>query len=167
MNKDTANMLLATCSIVLASWIERFTKRNKDTKISDIMKSIIKDDIIAKILVNKIKWAEVDIIIPDELLLIISTCTYPPGHAQLMLVDILDTVYDNHDKSIPSGYEITPEDFSNTFKDKFPIIELYPEYETLYDMMWDDQKFKDNEYNSGFMDNKIDTKEFWSKYRNM
>ena len=44
MNKDTANMLLATCSIVLASWIERFTKRNKDTKISDIMKSIIKDD---------------------------------------------------------------------------------------------------------------------------
>lgn len=167
MNKDTANVLLETCSIVLASWVERFAKRNKNTKNSDILKSILKDDIIAKILVNKIKWAEVDIIIPDELLLIISICAQRPGFAQLMLVDILDTIYDNHDKSIPSGYEITPEDFGNTFKDKFPIIELYPEYEILYDMMWDDQKFKDNEYNSGFMDNKIDTKEFWSKYRNM
>ena len=92
--------------------------------------------------------------------MIIALCSESPAEVQMIMVDILDKIYENNDNHIPKHYVITPMDFSLTFPVKFPATMQYPEMKARYNRKWDEQKTPDRE-------NSYDTKVFWSKYSNM
>ena len=115
---------------------------------------------LVKILRKKLEWGGVDVVIPDYLAMIIALCSESPAEVQMIMVDILDKIYENNDNHIPKHYVITPMDFSLTFPVKFPATMQYPEMKARYNRKWDEQKTPDRE-------NSYDTKAFWSKYSNM
>ena len=115
---------------------------------------------LVKILRKKLEWGGVDVVIPDYLAMIIALCSESPAEVQMIMVDILDKIYENNDNHIPKHYVITPMDFSLTFPVKFPATMQYPEMKARYNRKWDEQKTPDRE-------NSYDTKVFWSKYSNM
>ena len=115
---------------------------------------------LVKILRKKLEWGGVDVVIPDYLAMIIALCSESPAEVQMIMVDILDKIYENNDNHIPKHYVITPMDFSLTFPVKFPATMQYPEMKARYNRKWDEQKTPNRE-------NSYDTKAFWSKYSNM
>lgn len=120
----------------------------------------INDYPLVKILRKKLEWGGVDVVIPDYLVMIIALCSESPAEVQMIMVDILDKIYENNDNHIPKHYVITPIDFSITFPVKFPATMQYPEMKARYNRKWDEQKTPNRE-------NSYDTKAFWSKYSNM
>ena len=120
----------------------------------------INDYPLVKILRKKLEWGGVDVVIPDYLAMIIALCSESPAEVQMIMVDILDKIYENNDNHIPKHYVITPMDFSLTFPVKFPATMQYPEMKARYNRKWNEQKTPDRE-------NSYDTKAFWSKYSNM
>ena len=115
---------------------------------------------LVKILRKKLEWGGVDVVIPDYLAMIIALCSESPAEVQMIMVDILDKIYENNDNHIPKHYVITPMDFSLTFPVKFPVTMQYPKMKARYNRKWNEQKTPDRE-------NSYDTKAFWSKYSNM
>ena len=64
-----------------------------------------------KLIKKKLKWAGIDIVIPDALSIILSYCAETPADVQMIMVDILDEVLISNNNSIPRGYVVTPMDF--------------------------------------------------------
>ena len=120
----------------------------------------VNDYPLVKILRKKLEWGGVDVVIPDYLAMIIALCSESPAEVQMIMVDILDKIYENNDNCIPKHYVITPTDFSLAFPVKFPATMYYPEMKARYNRKWDEQKTPNRE-------NSYDTKAFWSKYSNM
>ena len=118
---------------------------------------------LIKILKHKLEWAGVDIVLPDYLTSILATCANSPGYIQLIMVDLLDYIYEKHG-SIPKHYIVAPIDFICTFNNRFPVIEAYSDIAEEYSRKWDAQKLEER---TPLNDNKIDTHEFWSKYKNV
>ena len=118
----------------------------------------LENEFFVKLIKEKLKWAGVDIVIPDALAIILDYCSETPAEVQMITVDILDTILKNNDGSIPKGYVITTNDFSLTFPVKFPITGFFPSAKEEYNQKWDEQK------DGGA--NTYDTLEFWAKYKN-
>lgn len=124
----------------------------------------INDEALAKIIKGKLKWAGVDVVIPDELLTILMCCSETPAEIQMLTVDILETIKTNNDGYIPSHYIITPEDVANTFPERLPYIFAYSDIKNEYNKKWDMQKFVND---NGIKMNMYDTKQFWEPFKNV
>lgn len=119
------------CGQILATWIitngeKDFTKHDED---------IIKE-FIPSILLKKFKVFNIDIVLPDELLILLTLCSDGnPGLVQAILMDLLESIKDKNGP-IPKGYIITAYDFAFAFPMKFPIIkdkEIYNKYLEKFD----------------------------------
>ena len=76
-----------------------------------------------RVLLKKFEVFDIDIILPDKLLILIAVCCNEnPGQAQLILKELLISI--RHRKGlIPKGYIITPEDFGFAFPSQIPVVE--------------------------------------------
>lgn len=148
------NEVKKACFKVFSQWFinyrnnKDFTKHNKD---------VVNDIFIAKVLLKKFKAFNINIVLPDELLLLLFICTEDnPGQSQLILKVLLEDIK-NKIKTIPDNYIITPEDFSHCFN-SFPIMQD-KEINDKYHKLWNKQKIKRN--NPFESDNLCDTPEWW------
>jgi hypothetical protein len=148
---------LEVCSKALISWMmmEKQDNYNPGEHSNDI------DEIfIAKMLFKKFKAFNIDIILPDMLLIILYTCTENnPGQTQIILKYLLEDIKDKKGPIKP-GYAITSDDFASCFMTNFPIMEI-PAVSVKYLEMWDAQKRKTT--NIFESDNLCDTPEWWKE----
>lgn len=112
----------------------------------------------AKAVHRKIKDFNLQIEVPSYCYEIIGLASrYSFAFGILMFVDILE--YLSKDKKIPKGYEITCEDFKNTFKDGVPYLDDQ-EWNRKYHEKW----LKQKDYELSKTDNQVDYLEFWEDY---
>lgn len=145
------------CSTVFFGWILAEKNNLSATKGNKDVEELFTSQMILK----KFKAFDIDIEIPDMLLLILHLCVNGnPGQFQVVLKDLLLDIKEKHGKPIPSGYAITVADFIRCFMMDFPIIEI-PRMNEKYEAMWDAQK----NYNAGYLesDNLCDTPEWWKE----
>lgn len=143
-NKKTIDM----CSKVFVSWnLEHFSgeafKGNSPEMMSDPLSSI---------LLNKMKYADIGVNLPDKLVLLLSLCSDTPGMIQMLCYKILKNI-----PNLQRGYTVTPQDFARVFPVKFPIY-VFQDVRDEIERMWKEQK---QEFRGPFSDNKCDTKEYW------
>lgn len=121
----------------------------------------IAQQFIPQILRKRLKAAEIDIVLPDIMCLMITLCTDGnPGQSLMILSDILQNKRDR-DGKIPAGYIITAQDFTTTFPLKWPIM-FDPEISEQYRKKWDAQKRKP--LFPWETDNQIDMVGWWRKF---
>lgn len=111
-------------------------------------------DPLSTILYEKLKWAGLQINIPDELYLIMSLCTQSPGAIQVMCHEILESVPDLH-----NGYTVIPEDFVRVYTMDFPTQSIDRKWAEHFEKLWDAQKIR--RLSPGTSDNACDTREYW------
>ena len=139
------------CGKVLAAWIISNGKKDFTKHDEDIIK-----EFIPSILLKKFKVFNIDIVLPDELLILLTLCSDSnPGLVQAILMDLLESIKDKNGP-IPKGYIITAYDFAFAFPNEFPIIKdetILNKYIKKYDT-----EIKRRGYNL------CDTPDFWLKY---
>lgn len=144
------------CSKALISWIVAeqhgtdMTKHDKD--ITDIFTS--------RMILKKFSVFNIDIVLPDALLLILYICVEGnPGQFQIVLKDLLNSIK-SRKGPISAGYVITADDFAMCFMSDFPITDI-PAVNDKYRKLWDGQKkHKTKDFES---DNLCDTPEWWKE----
>ena len=155
MNNEEVKEIEDLCSMVFIKW---HIGAQHDEKTHDM---IMKNSFTAKILTKKFEAFDIGIKLPDELLLILGTCSGEnPGLVQAILMDLLQSIKDKKGSPIPRGYEITPSDVAGAFPLRWPILkdpEIYNEYVSKYDATIKDKATDSN----GNKINACDTKEFW------
>ena len=156
MNNEEVKEIEKLCAMVFIKWHE--VGAQHDEKTHDM---IMKNSFTAKILTKKFEAFDIGIKLPDELLLILGTCSGEnPGLVQAILMDLLQSIKDKKGSPIPRGYEITPSDVVGAFPLRWPILEdpeIFNEYLSKYD---DTIKNKATD-SHGNKINACDTKEFW------
>ena len=155
MNNEEVKEIEDLCAMVFIKW---HIGAQHDEKTHDM---IMKNSFTAKILTKKFEAFDIGINLPDELLLILGTCSGEnPGLVQAILMDLLQSIKDKKGSPIPRGYEITPSDVVGAFPLRWPILkdpEIYNEYISKYDATIKDKATDSN----GNKINACDTKEFW------
>lgn len=155
MNNEEIKEIEDLCAMVFIKW---HIGAQHDEKTHDM---IMKNSFTAKILTKKFEAFDIGIKLPDELLLILGTCSGEnPGLVQAILMDLLQSIKDKKGSPIPRGYEITPSDVAGAFPLRWPILkdpEIYNEYVSKYDATIKDKATDSN----GNKFNACDTKEFW------
>ena len=155
MNNEEVKEIEDLCAMVFIQW---HIGAQHDEKTHDM---IMKNSFTAKILTKKFEAFDIGIKLPDELLLILGTCSGEnPGLVQAILMDLLQSIKDKKGSPIPRGYEITPSDVAGAFPLRWPILkdpEIYNEYVSKYDATIKDKATDSN----GNKFNACDTKEFW------
>jgi len=136
------------CSKALMMW---FIEEDKGKDMREHNPEVA-DMFISKVLLKKFEVFEIDIVLPDMLLLILDLCVEGnPGQVQIVLKDLLESIVKRNGK-IPKGYIIKSEDVGFAFPMDFPILAI-PELNKKYEQKWDAQK-------SGGR-NLCDTPEWW------
>lgn len=140
------------CFTVFAAWVNA---ENRKTDLSKHDEDIY-EMFVPSILLDKFKAFNVNVVLPDMLLVIIDICTEGnPGLSQVILKDLLSNIANKfNERKIPSGYVIKTNDFSKCFPTEFPIISISNIYDK-YIKMWDGQK------NNG--GNLCDTVKWWKE----
>ena len=155
MNNEEVKEIEDLCAMVFIKW---HIGAQHDEKTHDM---IMKNSFTAKILTKKFEAFDIGIKLPDELLLILGTCSGEnPGLVQAILMDLLQSIKDKKGSPIPRGYEITPSDVAGAFPLRWPILkdpEIYNEYVSKYNATIKDKATDSN----GNKINACDTKEFW------
>jgi hypothetical protein len=145
------------CSKLFINWFTR-EKTNEDMSKHD---DEIADLFTSQIILKKFKAFDIDIVLPDELLLMLYICTEGnPGQFQILLKDLLNSIVKNHGCAISKGYIITSTDFAYAFPMHFPVMSM-PEVNAKYEALWDGQKRERK--NPMESDNKCDTIEWWKE----
>ena len=144
------------CSKILITWMmqeqQGIDMINHDEEIAALFTS--------QIILHKFKVFDVDIVLPDMLLLMLNVCVdNNPGMFQIILKDLLNSIK-MRKGPIPDGYVITTEDFSLCFLTDFPIIDISHIYKK-YEKFWDAQKKETHEDFES--DNLCDTPEWWKE----
>ena len=156
MNNEELKEIEGFCAMVFIKWHKVGARR--DEEMHNI---IMENSFTAKILTEKFEAFDIGINLPDELLLILGTCSGEnPGLVQAILMDLLQSIKDKKGSPIPRGYEITSLDFLDAFPLRWPILkdpEIFNEYLSKYD---DTIKNKATD-SHGNKINACDTKEFW------
>lgn len=153
--------LLSSISQVFVTWI--FEEKKPTYNPSDYDPEIAEEFMI-KLLRKKLEWAGVKVIIPDYCALILAMCAETPADIQIMTVDLLTSIMDNHNYVfLPDDYIITGEDFCNAFGFQFPATTIYPEVREEYTKKWQMSKIKMPEYPN--IDTMYDTYDFWALFR--
>ena len=155
MNNEEVKEIEDLCAMVFIKW---HIGAQHDEEMHNI---IMENSFTAKILTEKFEAFDIGINLPDELLLILGTCSGEnPGLVQAILMDLLQSIKDKKGSPIPRGYEITPSDVVGAFPLRWPILkdpEIYNEYISKYDATIKDKATDSN----GNKINACDTKEFW------
>lgn len=126
--------------------------KNHDKEVADLFTS--------QVLLKKFDVFDIDIVLPDMLLMILHICTNNnPGQVQIILKDLLNDIK-KRKGSIKPGYVITTNDFSLYFIRDFPIVEV-PEINAKYESLWMGQKIENDD--SFGSDNLCDTIEWWKE----
>lgn len=113
----------------------------------------------ARMISRKFETFDVDIVLPDMLLMMLDLCVSGnPGMFQIVLKDLLNSIKQRKGP-IPNGYIITSEDFAMCFVDSFPILDI-KKVEEKYTKMWQEQKRETEAWGT---DNLCDTKEWWKE----
>ena len=145
------------CSNAFIAWITG----EKQGKVVKNDKEIM-DLFTSQIILKKFNVFDIDIVLPDMLLLILSVCVDGnPGLFQIILKDLLNSIKKKKGP-IKRGYVITTHDFVDCFLIQFPIIEI-PEVLAKYEALWDEQKIKRESSNPFKPDNLCDTPEWWEE----
>lgn len=144
------------CSKALMTWFCQETDnhdfRNHDKEIAELFTS--------QVLIKKFNVFNIDIVLPDMLLLILNICTNNnPGQIQIILKDLLNDIK-KRKGPIKAGYVVTSNDFSFCFPWNFPIIEI-PEINAKYESLWMGQKIERDK--PMMSDNLCDTIEWWKE----
>lgn len=144
------------CSQIFITWMLNEQHGKDMTKHNDEVAELFTSRMITK----KFEVFGIDIVLPDELLLILYFCVEAnPGQFQIILKDLLNSIK-SRKGPIPAGYTITADDFSMCFMTDFPITEI-KSIEDKYMKLWDGQK---KERKGTFdSDNKCDTPEWWKE----
>ena len=151
---------------VFLSWTYNSCFCSDDKPNTSKREELLKSSFYAKLIINKLEWAGVDVVIPDELLGIVVLCSSTPAEVQMIIVDVLDAALERNGFDVfPKGYVVKSFDFSYAFPDEFPITEIYPSMKEKYNRKWDDQKIPADKRGIFRTDNLYDTTEFWKKYR--
>lgn len=157
MEKIEVKETIQLCNLIFSQWLF-LEKNNTDMKQYD---GDIAKELITQILRKRLQAAEVDIVLPDALILLIMTCTDGnPGQSLLILSDLLESICRKIGK-IPAGYVITSKDFSQAFPSGWPIMKMKPVNEQ-YSQKWKNQK-KEPMF-SWETDNNIDMVGWWKKF---
>lgn len=145
------------CSQAFIAWITQ-EQKNKDMTVCD---KDIEDMFTSQVLLKKFKAFDINIVLPEMLLLILGICVDGnPGQVQIVLKDLLNSIKERTGKPIPQGYVITTWDFSLHFPGKFPIMD-FPEMYNKYKDLWDAQKIERT--HPAMSDNLCDTPEWWKE----
>lgn len=156
MNNKEVKKLQGLCAQAFIVWDMLGTQHDEE-----MHKMVMENSFTAKILTKKFEAFDIGITLPDELLMILGTCSGEnPGLVQVILMDLLQSIKDKKGAPIPRGYEITPHDVVNAFPFEWPILEdpeIYNRYVSKYDATIKDKATDKN----GNKINACDTKEFW------
>lgn len=144
------DLIVEACSKMLIMW----TFRGKSPQDQDVA-TIAAEYPLCQILLNKLKWAGLNVIIPEECLIILAMCSDSPGTIQLIAHHLLQGI-----PNLEQGYEVTPLDFSRVFPSSFPIVQD-PKWAKFWEDAWDNQKIPKDERKPLQSDNRCDTKEYW------
>lgn len=145
------------CSNIFIRWFF-LEKSGKDMRQYN---KDIADEFITQVLRKRLQATEVDIVLPDALILLIMTCTEGnPGQSLMILSDLLESIHKRIGK-IPAGYVITSSDFSQAFSSGWPIMKIKSVNEQ-YSQKWQNQKRKS--LSPCETDNTMDTAEWWRKF---
>ena len=141
------------CSRIFISW-----GLDKDYDPAKHNMEILDDMFTPRVLLKKFEVFDIDIVLPDKLLILIAVCCNEnPGQAQLILKELLISI--RHRKGlIPKGYIITPEDFGFAFPLSFPIM-ADEKINKEYYKKWDAQKYNKD----GHLLNACDTIGWWKE----
>ena len=143
------------CSKAFLAWMVQ--EDNNNVSIGD---EEISEMFTSKVILKKFEVFDIDIVLPDMLLFILTICTEcNPGQFQVVLKDLLNSIK-RFKGPIKPGYIITTEDFSFCFMISFPIMEI-PKINKKYEELWDGQK-KPKKHNLD-SDNLCDTPEWWKE----
>ena len=144
------------CSRALIGWLMNETNK-KDMSVHD---KEVEEIFTSKILLKKFDAFDIDIVLPDMLLVILDICVEGnPGQVQIVLKDLLNHIKKTHGP-IPKGYVIKSWDFCECFANSFPFMDI-PEINEKYRNLWDAQK-KPNA-KAWETDNLCDTPEWWKE----
>ena len=149
MSKD-----IKLCIHIFIAWLIH-EEDNKDMTIYD---EELNNTFIFQMIRKKFDIFGINIVLPDELLAIITTCTNSnPGQSQILLKYLLDNIK-KRKGPIPKGYVVKADDFALTFETRFPILHEFDDLNKKFQKLWDAQK-KENVLPFG--DNRCDTPEWW------
>lgn len=150
-----AHEAIDLCSKALIVWFQR---ENEGADMSQHDKDIA-ELFTSKIILKKFEVFGIDIILPDDLLIILYICVEGnPGQFQIVLKDLLHSIVQRKGL-IPAGYVITSDDFAHAFPMHFPVMSM-PEVNAKYEKLWDEQKYESSFH---MMNNKCDTIEWWEE----
>lgn len=146
---------LDLCSMLFINWLSN-EKAGKDMTLYD---EELNNTFIFQMIRKKFDVFGIKIVLPDELLAIITICTNSnPGQSQILLKYLLDNIK-SRIGAIPEGYVVTADDFTHAFTMRFPILHEFDDLNEKFRKLWDGQKKeKKKEWES---DNKCDTPEWW------
>ena len=144
------------CSKALMMW---FFQEKENHDFSNHDKEVL-EIFTTKVLLKKFDVFDIDIVLPDPLLMILDICVSGnPGQIQIVLKDLLNSIK-KRTGPIKPGYVISSMDFSLCFPFDFPIIEL-PKMTAKYESLWIGQKIEtDSPFST---DNLCDTPEWWKE----
>jgi hypothetical protein len=131
MSKD-----IELCSTLLMNWgINEYAKKDMTIYDEELEKAFI-----FCIIRKKFNSYGIKIVLPDELLAILTVCTNSnPGQSQILLKYLLNDIKQRKGP-IPEGYVITVEDFAFAFQTRFPILHEYKDLYKKFEKLWDEQK---------------------------
>lgn len=152
-NRKEIEEIKELCSKVFICWgLDKHTDPTKHNM------ELLNDMFTPRVLLKKFEAFDINIVLPDNLLVIIAICCNEnPGQAQLILKELLLSI--RHRKGlIPDGYVITSEDFGLAFPFSFPIM-ADENINKEYYKKWDAQKFEKD----GHLLNLCDTIGWWKE----
>ena len=139
------------CSRILLTWITE-EQQKKDMSIHD---KEVEELFTSKIILSKFKHFNIDIVLPDSLLVLLTVCTNSnPGQFQIVLKYLLNNIVKKKGP-IPAGYVISSKDFVYCFPTDYPIMEI-PEIDQKFMKLWDKQKTSNGA-------NACDTVDWWKE----
>lgn len=143
------------CSKLFIHWSIKAREDEDMTKHDEEVAEIF----TSKIILKKFEVFGINIVLPDDLLLILYLCVEGnPGQFQIVLKELLKNIAEKNGP-IPAGYVITPDDFVRAFPLHFPVMSI-PEINKKYEALWEDQKY---ETPLGIRNNRCDTVEWWQE----
>ena len=143
------------CSMLFINWISKeHAKKDMTQYDSELEKTFI-----FQVIRKKFDVFGVEIVLPDELLAIITVCTNSnPGQSQILLKYLLDNIKERKGL-IKKGYIVTSDDFTHAFMTRFPILHEFQDLNEKFRKLWEGQKKeKTHPFDN---DNMCDTPQWW------
>ena len=147
---------LDMAGITFINWLQ--IHHSNPDKLKERNQEVYDSSFICKVIDNRMKTFNIDIHIPDHLIVLIDLCTGSnPGMSFMMLSEILEKIPD-----LKYGHLIQPDDFVRVYGSKFPILSMYSDISDRLEKKWDMQKLETpKDFDT---DNQCDYKYYWTRF---